>query len=112
MELKLNIYKKNQVEKTYTADTYDIMFGTVEDFITLLDTDALKNINDDKAFLKAVLPLVTKGFGTIKNLLKDVFPDLSDDDLRHVKVKEIAPLILNILKFSLNEIDALPASKN
>ena len=36
MELKLNIYNKKNIEKTYSTDTYDLMFGTVEDFIIWL----------------------------------------------------------------------------
>ena len=31
MQLNLNIYRGREVEKVYTADEYDIMFGTVED---------------------------------------------------------------------------------
>lgn len=112
MELVLNIYKKNQIEKTYTADTYDIMFGTVEDFVALLDEDALSKMDDDAAFLKSVLPLVVKGFGSVKNLLKDVFPELTDDELKRVKVKEIVPLILNIVKFSFTEIGSISTGKN
>ena len=32
MDLKLNIYDKKEITKTYTAETYDLMFGTVEDY--------------------------------------------------------------------------------
>ena len=31
MNLKLNIYKKREIIKTYESDTYDLLFGTVED---------------------------------------------------------------------------------
>ena len=39
MELKLNIYNKKEIVKTYTAETYDLMFGTVEDLIDLINLD-------------------------------------------------------------------------
>ena len=37
MDLKLNIYEKRKVIKTYTAETYDLMFGTVEDLLDVMD---------------------------------------------------------------------------
>ena len=39
MDLKLNIYEKRKIVKTYTAETYDLMFGTVEDLLNIIDID-------------------------------------------------------------------------
>ena len=60
--ITLNIYKaenKNQIEKVYTAEGYDLMLGTVEDFMQIIDVDKL---NDNKA----VVQMVMKGYGQIK----------------------------------------------
>ena len=46
--IKLNIYKadvKNEIEKTYEVEGYDLMFGTVEDFIGVID---LEKMNDEE----------------------------------------------------------------
>ena len=45
--MKLNIYKGREVVKTYTADTYDLMFGTVEDIAEAIKLDDMK-IGDDR----------------------------------------------------------------
>ena len=47
MEIKLPIYEKREVVKTYTAETYDITFGTMEDLVNVLDMDKLTSGKDE-----------------------------------------------------------------
>ena len=103
MELKINIYNKREIAKTYTSDTYDLMFGTVEDFMDLINVDELKT-GDDKEIIVLVGKALPKGMGTIKALLKDVFEGMTDEDLKHTKVKEITRVLVNIIKSSITEI--------
>lgn len=101
MELKLNIYgKSNEIEKTYTTETYDILYGTLEDVLEIIDVD---KIDDALSIGKMVVKLLPQ----IKPLLKDVFPGLTDDELRRVKVKELVPLMMNIFKFAFDELKGL-----
>ena len=83
--IELNIYKadsKNEVEKKYTVDGYELMLGTVEDFISIIDIDKLgDNIEAAKMLLKCYRQLMP--------LLKDIFPDITDDELKRVKVNEL-----------------------
>lgn len=103
MELKLNIYKKREIEKTYTCDTYDLLMGTVEDFLELINIDELKE-GTDTEILVLVGKAIPKGMGTIKNLLKDVFEDLTDEEFKRTRVKDIAQLLVDIVKYSIAEI--------
>lgn len=100
MEMKLNIYRNREIEKTYTAETYDLMFGTVEDIINLIDLDALSNKENSGDFIAAVSNIVVKGFEHFKPLLKDIFVGLTDEELRRVKISEIIPVIMNVIKFT------------
>lgn len=101
MELKLNIYGKgNKVEKTYKTETYDILYGTLEDVLEIVDVD---KIDDALSIGKMVIKLLPQ----IKPLLKDVFEGLTDDELRCVKVKELVPLMMNIFKFAFDELKGL-----
>lgn len=104
MELKLNIYNRREVEKTYINDTYDLMFGTVEDFLELIKIDEMKEISD-KEIIILVGKAIPKGMGTIKELLKDVFEGITEEELKHTKVKEITNLLVNIVKSSIIEIE-------
>lgn len=98
MELKLNIYKGKTIEKTYKAETFDIMFGTVEDLLNIID---LEKLNSDTEIAK----LIIKVFPLLKPLLKDVFEGVTDDELRRTKIKELIPLFVDIFVFALKELN-------
>lgn len=99
----LNIYNKNTIIKTYEAENYDIKFGVVEDVIELFDMDELKK-GDDIELIRLVGKTIPKSLGSIKNLMKDIFDGLTDEELRNVKIKEMAQIIVTIIKYALNQI--------
>lgn len=100
--LELNIYKTENgtktIEKTYKANSYELMFGTVEDFLNLINVDGVATDND---LNKLLIKNVGKCFGQIKPLLKEVFPGLTDDELSRTKVKEIVTVLMIIFKNAL-----------
>lgn len=101
--LSLNIYSaadKNVIEKTYTAESYDLMLGTVEDIMQLIDVDKM---NDNTEITK----LVIKGYSKLKPFIKDVFAGVTDEELNRVKVKELIPVFVEIFKSILDDLDIL-----
>lgn len=104
MDLVLNVYEGRKVAKTYTAETYDLMYGTVEDVIEAVNLDALADGASDVTVAAAAAKLVTNGMGQIKPLLKDVFPGLTDDELKHVKVKDIVAVVIGIVQHTVEEV--------
>lgn len=101
--LSLNIYSaadKNVIEKTYTAESYDLMLGTVEDIMQLIDVDKM---NDNTEITK----LVIKGYSKLKPFIKDVFAGVTDEELNRVKVKELIPAFVEIFKSILDDLDIL-----
>ena len=111
MELKLNIYKGKEVVKTYSADTYDLTFGTMEDFIEIIDLDKLTSGSQEE-FTTAGAKLITGGIKQLKPLLLDVFPGLTEEELRDAKVKDLITIILEILKYSIMQIQGASKGKN
>lgn len=111
MDLKLNIYEKKKIVKTYTAEAYDLMFGTVEDLIDLIDLDQLKN-GTDAEIIKLVGKVIINGMGIIKPLLKDIFEGLTDEELKKTKVSEISTALVEIVKFSISQITKGTNGKN
>lgn len=110
MDLKLNIYAKNstgryEIEKAYIAETANIMFGTVEDLIGLLDG---VKIGDNDALIR----VITKGFAQLKPFLKEIFVGVTDDELKRTKIQELIPLFVDIFKETLAEIGKLSKRKN
>lgn len=101
--LSLNIYSaadKKVIEKTYTAESYDLMLGTVEDIMQLIDVDKM---NDNTEITK----LVIKGYSKLKPFIKDVFNGVTDDELNRVKVKELIPTFIEIFKSIIDDLDIL-----
>lgn len=97
--LKLNIYKENkrEIEKTLTAEGYELMLGTVEDIMQIIDIDKI----DSEA---AIAAMVVKGYKQLIPFIKDIFPDATDEDLRHTKVREIIVLFKNVIKVIIEDL--------
>lgn len=102
MSLTLNIYdeKTKEVEKTYTAETIDIMFGTIEDVIDVIDMDKL----DDNMTWAKVIGVSIK---QLRPLLKEIFVGLTDEELKRTKIRELVPLFKDVFKFMMKEIKDL-----
>ncbi|MCI8518667.1 MAG: hypothetical protein HFJ51_00590 [Clostridia bacterium] len=111
MELKLNIYNKKEIKKTYINDTYDLMFGTVEDFLELVKIDEMKT-GSDSEIIMLVGKAIPRGMNTIKSLLKEVFEGITDDELKNTKVKEIINILVDIVKSSIVEMKKGMNGKN
>ena len=109
--MKLNIYENKEVVKTYEADTYDLLFGTVEDVANAVDLDSLKT-GSDVEIIKMVGNLVLSSMGTVKQLLKDIFDGITDDELKNVKVSEIAIVLVDVVKFTITQLSTGFSSKN
>ena len=107
MNLVLKIYDKSgkTVVKSYEASTYDIMFGTVMKLMELLK---IEDMNDQMQMLKTIYG----AWEEIRTVLAGVFPEATDDDWKHVRVKELLPMILEIAKFSVTEMFTIPTEKN
>lgn len=94
----LNIWKDQaRIEKTVQADAYDIMLGTVDDILALLD-DVLK-LDEEGDFNGLLLDLIRKNLPRVKHLLKEIFPSLDNDDLKKIKLKELVPLFVELVMY-------------
>lgn len=105
--LKLDIYSKEEkgkIEKTYEVETYDLMLGTIDDLVSIIDLDKLEDE-------KALLSMIIKGYRQIKPLLHDVF-GATEEELNRIKVSDLVPVIVDICKASLANFDILKKQKN
>lgn len=101
--MKLNIYKsengKKVIEKTYEATEFDLMFGTVEDILNLMNVGDTKN---DTELMLQIAKNIGKCCEQLRPLLMDVFPGLTDEELTRAKLKEVVTVVMTILKNALN----------
>ena len=109
--MKLNIYENKEIVKTYTTDTYDLMFGTIEDVAEAIDLDSLKT-GTDVEIIKMIGKMLLSSMDTVKGLLKDIFEGLTDEEIKKTKVNEIAVVLLDVVKFTIQQLSIGSSSKN
>lgn len=108
--MKLNIYEKRRIVKTYEASAYEIMFGTVEDIIDAAKLDKIET-GTDAEIVMAATNLVTNSMDTVKDLLKDVFDGLTDDEIRHARVSDVINVIVDIIMYAISQITLFGGGK-
>lgn len=92
--MKLNIWKnQTEIEKTYEVEAYDLMYGTVEDILDILD-----GVSDDMSN-DSLIALLGKSMPKVNGLILDIFPEATEDDLKKVKVKELVPVFLEVFGY-------------
>lgn len=109
--MKLNIYENKEVVKTYEAETYDLMFGTVEDILRLVKIDDMKT-GSDVEIIKMVGSMLIGGLDDVKFLLFDIFDGLTEDELRNTKTTEVAKVIVDVVKYAIIDLNKNVNSKN
>ena len=114
MEIKLNIYDGNKIVKTYAANEVNLSFGVIEDILELIDVDKLTATTDDVALMKEVIKVIAGAFGQVKTILREMFPNVTEDELKHARMKDIALILIDTFKFAFAEIAGLinPKAKN
>lgn len=102
MKLSLNVYdEKGEIKKTCEARTVDLEFGTIRALMKVLNVDKM----NDSAELLSIL---YGAWEQVIEVLNKCFPDMEQEDWEHVKVKELLPIVLSILKTSFAEILSIP----
>lgn len=92
--MKLNVYKnQKEVEKTFETDAYDLMYGTVEDVLAIFDE--IDDLTDNMKLFGVIQKNRTK----LNDLLLDIFPDMTEEDLRKVKLKDLIPLFMDLFNY-------------
>lgn len=109
MELKLNVYEGKfcrKVEKTVTAECFELSVGICEDVLNVINVDMLdggiKSL-DTEAQFDLIVGLVKNGFPFFKELIQELF-ELTDDEVKRTKLAEIAHVVVDIVKYSFKEL--------
>lgn len=116
MELKLVTYKKENgkkiADKTFCASEYTLSFGTIENFIKVIDIETLTKCQTDDDLLMWGGKAVLRGFDQIAPLMMDIFEDLTIEQLKTAATKDIAKVIIEVMKYTFKEIMSLGKEKN
>lgn len=106
MELKLNVYtNQKEIEKTYTVDAYDIMTGTTEELLNMIDVDNLSK-KDNNELVMELLKIVAKNFKSIYVLIHDMF-GITEEEYKRTKTKELAQMLFSFILHTMHEFGKL-----
>ena len=104
--MKLNVYNKDgEVIKTVEGNNIDIKFGHIRSIMKLLNVD---NIDDTYDLLNSVYSAWEK----LTDILSECFPEMEEEDWENVRIKELIPELIQIIKDSFAEILTIPKEKN
>jgi len=109
--MKINVYDKRKIIKTYEVDAYDLPFGILEDVADTIDIDSLKT-GSDVEIITLVGKMIIKNKNIIKELLKDIFDGITDEEIRKTTVTEMARVIVDIVTYTIGQLNLGNNSKN
>lgn len=102
MEIKLNVYDdEDKIIKTATAEATELKFGSIRSLMKLLKVD---DINDTAELLK----IIYGAWEQLTKILNNCFPEMNDEDWDNVKLSELIPVIVTILKDSFSQMLTIP----
>ena len=104
MEFKVNVHKGREIEKTYIAKEYDLMMGTAEDILAVIDIEKLNGDLESEEAQMEIIKVIIKSFKTFGPMIQEIFPDLTDDEYRRVPVKDVAKVVVQVLKCTVSEL--------
>lgn len=106
MSMTIKVYDDDDnVVKECKAELVDLRFGQVSALMELLDVE---NVDDSVTLMR----MVNKAWKQLTKILTKVFPDMVEDDWDNVKISELLPTVVQILKSSFSEMMKIPKSKN
>lgn len=110
----LHIYGKKDgrkaVVKTYTAETYELLWGTCEDVAAALNLDDLET-GTNAELIKMAVNLLMGSMDTVKGLFLDIFDGLTEEELRSASIKEMAQVLVDVVLYTLRTLE-IHAPKN
>lgn len=106
-KLTLNVYDgEDTIVKTVEAEMIDLEFGTIRSLMELLN---IENVEDTVSILKVIY----SAWNDVTRVLGKCFPEMSYEDWEHVKLRELLPAVVSIMRYSFNEMLSIPReSKN
>lgn len=116
MELKLNIYNERtcrSINKTVTANDFELSTGVCEDVLDIINIDmfegGLSALSDESA-TALVVGIIKNGYPFFIQLIKEIF-DLTDEEAKFIKMTELAKVVMDIAKYSFNQLAESLGSK-
>lgn len=104
MELKINIYEKGQVVKTHRTNDYEVELGICEDLVQILHLEKFTEETLKDISVSEVVNTIIYNFDKFIELLHEIFPELTEEERRHIRLTELKDLFVNLAKYTINNL--------
>ncbi len=111
--MELNIYKGNDVVKTYETESFRLKYRVTKKLIKLLDLGSLvniENLNEDQ-MISLIEPIIGQSDELISEIMMDMFPEMTSDELDNTDSAELVYCIYEAAKYVIQSFINLK-SKN
>lgn len=109
--MKLNIYEKGKILKTYQVDEYELPWGVVTDVTSAIDLEKIQSGGMDELY-SAFGGLLLTSSAKINDLMKDMFDGLTEEELRKASAPEIIECLIDVVVYTLQRIQNKTNGKN
>ena len=111
MELKLNVYEKTKIVKTYTTNDFVLTTGLCCDILEMVDIDKLTGgkLNEESLGIE-ILKIVSKAFKQFCPFIIDIFDGMTEAEYRQTDVAEVATVIFNVVKHTISSLYSVGGS--
>lgn len=101
----LNVYDDNDnIVKQAEATPISIKYGAIRKIMKLLKVDKIENTVD-------ILNTVNEVWEELTVILAKCFPDMTEEDFDNVKLEELIPAVIAILRYSFAKLSEVPSNE-
>lgn len=102
MQLELRVLVDGYEKKTYTAETFDLSVGVIDDICTAIDIDTIDITKHADLGARIV-----KARKQVYAILHDIF-GATEEEIRTVKVSNIVEIVKTVYKYMSEVLGMLP----
>lgn len=115
--MKLNIYNGNEIAKTYETENFHLKWRVTKKVIKMVDANTFKVLmNWEKAemqdLIQLVQPLILSMDGLVEEIMLDIFPQMTIEELDDTDSVELAVCFIEAFKYIVRMFNAMNNGKN
>lgn len=111
MELRLNVYDGTEVVKTYVSQDFELLTGTCEDILKIIDTQkVIELMNSGDELGKFLLKKVVIQYEDFKPILMRAFSGITEEEYRNTRMAEVGNIIVCIIVYSVQQLFSILTS--
>ena len=107
--MKLNIYKGNEVVKTYETQTFLLKWRLSKKLLKLIDLGQLSKFETAtlEELITMIQPIIMDADELVSEILVDMFPEITGEEIDNTDTSEICICVVNAFRFVINRFKNL-----